>query len=85
MKKGDFANLAIEGAEFAVKATPRARKPGVRRDDDGVFHIAVSAPADEGRANAEVTEALAMALGVAKTRLTLVRGATAREKQFRLD
>lgn len=85
MSKGEFAELAVRGATFFVKATPRARKPGVKCDDQGVFHISVSAPADEGRANAAVIEALATVLGVAKSRLTLVRGATSREKQFRLD
>jgi uncharacterized protein YggU (UPF0235/DUF167 family) len=40
---------------------------------------------EDGRANKAVSELLAEALGVAKTRLTLVRGATSREKVFRLD
>lgn len=84
MTKGLHADLAIPGAEFTVRATPRARKPGLALQD-GTFRIAVTAPADEGRANAAVTEALAAALGVAKTRLSLIRGATARDKTFRLD
>ncbi len=83
MAKGAWAELAVTGAEFHVRATPRARKPGVALQD-GIFRISVTAPADDGRANTAVTEALAHALGVAKTRLTLVRGATARDKTFRL-
>lgn len=84
MTKGAYAELAIEGAEFVVRATPRAKRAQLSRED-GVFRIAVTAPADEGRANAAVAEALARALGVAKTRLTLIRGATSRDKMFRLD
>lgn len=84
MTKGAFAALALPLAEFSVRATPRARKAQLRVEN-GVFHIAVTAPADEGRANAAVTEALAYALGVAKSRLTLVRGQTSRDKTFRLD
>lgn len=84
MTKGAFADLATPGAEFQVRATPRARKPGLICEA-GCFRISVAAPADEGRANAAVTEALADALGVAKTRLTLIRGITARQKTFRLD
>lgn len=84
MAKGEWAELAVSGATFHVRATPRAKKPNLRFEA-GVFRIAVLAPADEGRANAAVTAALAEALGVAKTRLTLLRGATAREKVFRLD
>ena len=84
MTKGAYADLAITGAVLRVRATPRARRPGLDYAE-GVFRVAVTAPADEGRANAAVTEALAHALGVAKTRLTLVGGAAARDKLFRLD
>lgn len=82
--KGLFSDLARPGAEFACRVTPRARRADVTRTADG-FAIAVSAPPDEGRANAAVARALAEALGVAKTRLTLIRGQTARDKVFRLD
>ncbi len=84
MKKGDWAEMAVAGAEFAVRATPRARREAISREA-GVIKIAVTAAAEDGRATAAVQEALAHALGVAKTRLTLLRGATSREKVFRLD
>lgn len=74
----------MPGAEVAVRATPRARRPEVTETPQGV-RIAVTEPAEDGRANAAVREALAAALGVAKTRLTLIRGATSRDKVFRLD
>jgi uncharacterized protein YggU (UPF0235/DUF167 family) len=45
----------------------------------------VHEPPEEGRATAAVAEALAHALGVAKGRLVLVRGAASRDKRFRLD
>ena len=84
MRKGERADLAVPGAEFAVRAVPRARLAGVSLED-GVWRIAVSAPAEDGRANAAVAEALAHALGVAKGRLVLIRGATSRDKRFRLE
>ena len=84
MKKGEHAALAVSGAEFAVKATPRARMEACVLEG-GVWRIAVNAPPEEGRANAAVAEALAHALGVAKGRLVLLRGATSREKRFRLE
>ncbi len=79
-----MAHLAVTGAEFAVRVTPRARRPGVVLEA-GVWRVGVSAPPEDGRANAAVAEALAHALGVAKGRLVLVRGATARDKLFRLE
>lgn len=84
MKKGDHAAHSIPGAEFAVRVTPRARKPGVTLVD-GQWRISVTAAPEDGKANAAVAEALAYALGVAKTRLTLLRGATSRDKVFRLE
>ena len=84
MRKGEYAALAVPGAEFVVKATPRARAASCVLEG-GVWKIAVNAPAEEGRANAAVAEALAHALGVAKGRLVLLRGATSREKRFRLE
>lgn len=84
MTKAAFAHLATSGTILSVRATPRARKPGLRHDGT-TFHIAVAAAPTDGKANIAITEALAHALGIAKTRLTLVRGESARDKTFRID
>ena len=84
MKKGECAAMALSGAEFAVRVTPRARQASVTLTE-GQWRISVTAAPEDGKANAAVAEALAHALGVAKTRLTLLRGATARDKLFRLE
>jgi hypothetical protein len=84
MQKGEWAEMAVTGAEFSCRVTPRARKTGIEKDGTTI-KVAVSAPPEDGRANAAVAEALAHALGVAKTRLTLLRGTTSRDKLFRLD
>ncbi len=80
----DLSDLAVPGTTIAVRVTPGARSTRIERADDGL-HIWVTAPPDGGRANAAVTETLARALGVAKTRLILRRGAASRQKLFRLD
>ena len=84
MKKGEWSDLALPGAEFSVKVTPNARRAAITRED-GVIRISVTCIPEDGRATAAVTESLAHALGVAKSRLTLLRGATSRDKLFRLD
>ena len=84
MQKGEWAELAVVGAEFSCRVTPRARRAGISREGAAI-KVAVTAPPEDGRANAAVAEALAHALGVAKTRLVLLRGATSREKVFRLE
>ena len=84
MRRGEWSDRAVSGAEFHCRVTPRARREGIS-ETEGMIKIAVSAPPEDGRANAAVVEALALALGVAKTRLSLLRGATSRDKVFRLD
>lgn len=83
-KRGQWAERAVEGAEFAVRVTPNASRENLAVEGD-TLRIAVTATPEGGKANAAVQTALARALGVARTRLTLVRGATARDKVFRLD
>ena len=84
MQKGEWAAMAIPGAEFALRVTPRARREEISRDSTGI-KVAVLAPPEDGKANVAVQALLALALGVAKSRLTLVRGATSRDKVFRLE
>ncbi len=80
----DLRALALPGAEFALRVTPRASRNALIRDADRLCAYVTVVPED-GRANRAVQDLLAEALGVAKTRLTLLRGATARDKLFRLD
>ncbi len=79
MRKGEWSDRAVAGAEFHCRVTPRARRDSIT--DEGAIKVCVTEPPEDGRANA----AVAHALGVAKTRLTLLRGATSRDKVFRLD
>lgn len=80
-----LAHLARSGVEIAVRVTPRAARNAVVIDEAGAIRVYVTAPPEDGRATAEAARLLAKAMGVAKTRLVLIRGATARDKQFRLD
>lgn len=80
----DLTHLALPGATFAVRVTPKASRDQIA-EDGGVIRIHVTAVPEGGRANAAVQKLLARALGVAKTRLVLIRGETARDKVFRLD
>ena len=80
----DLSHLARPGATLAVRVTPNARRAGVE-SVDGQIRIGVTETPENGKATEAARAALAKALGVAKTRLTLVRGATSRDKVFRLD
>lgn len=80
----DLRHLALPGTELSVRVTPKASRNALVAAPEGLRAYVTVVPED-GKANAEVTKMLAKALGVAKSRLTLVRGKTAREKLFRLD
>lgn len=69
----------------AVRAQPRARRAQVQRvaiDAAGChrLRIAVTAPPEDGRATKAVCAALARALDVPASRVTVLSGAGAREK-----
>lgn len=80
----DLSHLADGGAEIEIRAKPGGRQNTVAVTD-GKITVTVTAAAEGGKANAAIQKLLAKALGVAKTRLTLIRGATSRTKVFRID
>ncbi|CUH66085.1 hypothetical protein TG4357_02227 [Thalassovita gelatinovora] len=84
MAKDDLSHLAVAGAEITVRVTPKASRNKIVVQDD-VIRVYVTTVPEAGKANAAVQKLLAKALGLAKTRLTLVRGQTARDKVFRID
>lgn len=84
--KGAFAHLAQQGALITVRVTPKAARNAVLEGGDQAdLRIQVTTVPEGGKATEDVRKLLARALGVAKSRLTLVRGETARDKQFRID
>lgn len=82
--KGDLSRLAIPGTEIAVRVSSKASR-NVIKQVDGRLRAYVTVVPEDGKANKAVTKLLPEALGVAKSRLTLLRGQTARDKVFRLD
>ena len=79
----DLSYLARPGAEIAVRVTPRASRDRIEVEE-GAIRVYVTVVPEDGKANARVQALLAKALGLAKRRLTLVRGQTARDKVFRI-
>lgn len=66
--------------QLRVRVTARARRDEIVGVRDGVVLVRVSAPPVEGRANAAVCRLLARRLGVGVRNVTVLRGASAREK-----
>ena len=69
----------VQAGELRVRVTPGARTESLAIVDGGV-EVKVRAKPQDGAANTAVTELVAKALGIPKSRCTLLRGATSREK-----
>jgi len=80
----DLSHLAAPGTEIVVRVTPKASRNALRVEE-GAIRVYVTTVPEGGKATAAVQKLLAKAVGVAKTRLVLVRGATSRDKVFRVD
>ena len=63
-----------------VKVIPRAKKSGIEPLPDGGLRVRVLAPAEGGRANAAVIEALAKHFSVPERVVTILQGMTSRSK-----
>jgi len=67
-----------------VRVTPRSRRTGVEVSDTGVV-VRVRAAPEGGRATEEARKALAGALGLPASAVTLLGGATSRTKRFEVS
>ena len=75
--------LADSEGRLALHVTPGARGEGIELGD-GRLLVKVRAKPQDGAANAAVLALLAEALGLATSRLRMLRGATGREKVVQL-
>jgi uncharacterized protein (TIGR00251 family) len=67
-------------ARIGVRVKPRARRDELAGERDGALLVRVRAPPVEGRANDAVRKLLAKELGIAAGRVSVVRGASSRDK-----
>jgi uncharacterized protein (TIGR00251 family) len=72
-------------AQLAIRVTPRSAKPGIGRwrigaDGREELEVRVAAAPTDGAANAAVIELLAKALGISRSQVTIISGATSRHK-----
>jgi uncharacterized protein (TIGR00251 family) len=72
-------------AQINVRLQPRASRSELTGLRDGVLIARVTAPPVDGKANAALCKLIARAAGVAPSRVSVVRGASAREKVVRVE
>src|SRR5437764_6747207 len=71
-----------EGCVLPVRAQPGARRAGLLGEQAGALKVAVTAPPEDGRANKALREVLREALGLKRSQVELLGGATSRDKRF---
>jgi uncharacterized protein len=71
--------------KLAVRVQARARRDEIAGERVGSLLVRVTAPPVEGKANAAVCRLLAERLGLAPGRISVVRGASSRDKLIEID
>ena len=79
--------MPISGSEarISVRVYPNAARSEVVGFADGVLRIRVSAPPVKGKANNELLALLSVVLGIGKSRISIIRGHTTRNKVIAID
>ncbi len=72
------------GCRLEVRVTPRASRDRIEAEEGKVRVWTTAAPTD-GQANEAVRKALAKRLGVAPSRVSIVRGEASREKVVEVE
>lgn len=70
---------------IVVRVQPRAREDEIAGERNGALVVRVTAPPVEGKANNAARKLLARRLGVAPSRVSVVRGASSRDKLIEVD
>lgn len=79
---GEAARISGDDVVVSVRVTPRAGRNEIRGVTNGMLHIRTTAPPADGKANAAAIKLLAGYIGIAPSRITLLRGQSSRNKQF---
>ena len=73
-------------ARLNIRVQPRASANEVSGfNERGVLRVRVTAPPSDGQANEAVIRLLSKSLNVGRSRVQIVRGASAREKTVEID
>ena len=75
----------MAGIDIRVRVVPRAKRDELAGERAGALLVRVTAPPVDGRANAAVCRLIARAAGVPPSRVSVVRGASARDKVVRVE
>ncbi len=73
------------GVILPVLAHPGAKRNAILGERAGALRVAVTTPPERGKANEAIQTVLAQCLGIKAARITLISGATSRQKRFLIE
>ncbi len=79
--------LKSEGFQLSVHVTPKGSKSELLpfKSGDTTLRLKVNVAPEDGKANAAVIRLLAETLGIAKSRIQIMRGEKSRDKQIAIQ
>ncbi|MEI7874900.1 MAG: DUF167 family protein [Alphaproteobacteria bacterium] len=80
-----FLRRTVRGVTIALRAQPRARRAALECSTAGALKVAVTAPAEDGKANAAVVALLAAEWHLPRSTFDVVRGVSVRDKVFSIS
>lgn len=75
----------MDGARIEVRLRPRGHTDELMGVEGGVLQARVSAPPVDGKANKALCRLVAKRIGVAPSRVSVVRGEKSRQKVLQVD
>jgi uncharacterized protein (TIGR00251 family) len=75
----------MPATDLAIRLQPRAKRNAIVDERDGVLRVSVAAAPVDGLANAALCKLIAKRAGVARGRVSVVRGERSREKTVRVE
>lgn len=80
-----MARAPANSAQIEVRLRPRGKGDELLGMEDGVLRARVSAPPVDGKANRALCRMIAKRVGVAPSRVSVVRGEKSRDKVIRVE
>ncbi|HEX9092398.1 MAG TPA: DUF167 domain-containing protein [Coriobacteriia bacterium] len=77
--------MRVSSTRLAVRVTPRAGSDEVVGWAGAELEVRVKSAPDAGKANSAVCELIASAVGVAKSRVSVLRGGASRHKMLLIE
>jgi uncharacterized protein (TIGR00251 family) len=75
----------VSDVDLLVRLQPRARRNAILEERDGVLRVSVAAAPVNGQANAALCKLIAKRAGVARGRVSVIRGERSREKVVHVE